>query len=210
MKKIWFAALLIFGMSIQQSQAQFADKLVPHVGFMYEFSTAFDGNQNVTWNNYYNLHLGSYVALWHKNDIVSVGIDPSVQVGFRPIRDFSTNNLRFDWNVQVPVYLMARIGANATPYNSQKAGFSLGVGANYSYYNQFNNNFTNRFRSSYINPAGVVEVTILSRGNPITGRFHFGLSKTTSTRQVLNTNGDVLQEVDFPQGFFGVGLLYGF
>lgn len=192
-------------------RAQFTDKLVPHFGFMWEFATAEEApEQTVVFEDFYNFNIGSYIALWHRNDVVSVGIDPSVQMGLNFILvPTSTGGARarINYTVQTPVFAMMRIGALATKYNEQGVGIGLGVGGNYTYFNQ-QIGINQRRMAGFVNPSAVAELTIRTRGNPLTGRLHFALDKTNSLLKI-NTNG-VISEIQFPMGNFGFGLLYGF
>jgi hypothetical protein len=77
--------------------------------------------------NFLTVHLGSYLLLAHQQDIVSVGIDGSLQAGLQ----FA--NREVSYLLQVPLFLTGRWGCGATTFNEQKFGFGLGVGLNSSY-----------------------------------------------------------------------------
>ncbi|MEM7658135.1 MAG: hypothetical protein AAF399_18555, partial [Bacteroidota bacterium] len=122
MQKITFISLILLGLGLQSASAQLSDRMVPHFGFMLEMGSL-ESNRNQGWN-YSTLQIGSYISLLHSKDVVSLGIDPSVQLGLN-FQGPGTNIL-----VQTPVYAMVRVGAGATPYNQQNFGISLGAGIN--------------------------------------------------------------------------------
>ncbi|RMG68248.1 MAG: hypothetical protein D6722_12060 [Bacteroidetes bacterium] len=158
---------------------------------------------DIQWN-FSTLNIGGYYVLAHHKDVVSVGVDPSVQIGLSFPAGPGVNIM-----VQTPVYLMARVGANSTPYNQQALGLSVGVGGNLQYLT-----FTglNR-RTTFFAPGAVVEGTLSSRGAPLTFRLHFSpaqpqtLFKYTGPDNGTSTNVDVNYRFSSILGF---GLLYGF
>lgn len=197
-------ALLLLTPSL--AQAQISDKLVPHLGFMYEFITLEDprniGSSEFTFQ-YYAVNIGSYYALAHKNDVVSVGIDASLNFGinfpFTAQRGTVVTLL-----AQTPVFAMARVGALSTPYNQQPLGLGIGLGGVYTYFNDVADFTTgNKIRASYIVPAAVGEVTLNTRANTITVRGHFSLDRTNALLK-----GDNRPDLDYNMGNWGLGLIY--
>lgn len=179
-------------------KAQIADKLVPHFGFMIE--RTFINENTPLWNGS-AINLGTYYTLFHYNDIVSGGIDANLQgsIGF-------PRGPGIDFLIQTPLYGMLRFGANATKYNEQPFGISIGAGFNYTladatFINANTGNPIN-LRVDYIVPEFVGEITLITRGSPITGRIHFSPFNPTSTA----SDGNGYQF----QGILGLGLLYGF
>ena len=179
--------ILLFGMP--QVKAQIGENLVPHFGFMLE--RTFIGD-NPVWSGT-ALNIGTYYILFHHNDIVSGGLDANFQGSLRFPRGPG-----MDFLIQTPVYGMVRFGANATKYNQQAFGVSIGGGINYTTVISTGNNW----RVGYFVPEFVGEITLVSRGSPITGRVHF----TPLNPQSTATDGNTYQF----QGILGLGLLYGF
>ncbi|MEZ4772249.1 MAG: hypothetical protein R3D00_03635 [Bacteroidia bacterium] len=217
MRKILVFLSITFGLGTAKLHAQFVDRLVPHMGFMWEFATIEQtpGAPVSTLSSFYNFHIGSYYTIAHYNDIFSFGVDPSLQFGlnFVPVSNGSAIFTRVNYVVQVPVYLMGRVGANATSYNQQSVGFGLGIGTSYTYLSQQTDNISLRrkTRNGYTNPSVVAELTILSRGNPITGRFHFSPIRTNADLVFKDVNTkDEVSSFTFPMGNWGIGLIYGF
>lgn len=204
MRKLAFFLFLALG--TLSAQAQLADKVVPHFGFMVErsFGTELDNIlTDIQWN-FSTLNLGAYYVLAHRKDVASIGIDPSVQVGLSFPAGPGVNIM-----VQTPVYLMARVGANSTPYNQQALGLSVGVGGNFQYLN-----FTglNR-RTTFFAPGAVVEGTLSSRGAPLTVRLHFSPAEPQALFRYTGPDNGTSTNVDVNYRFssiLGFGLLYGF
>ena len=202
MKRIIFAILIVLGLSVNQAEAQLSDKLVPHLGFMYQVAN-FENSGVEDRTIFYTINLGTYYTLAHSNDVVSVGIDPSLQFGLNLVGNGYVNYI-----IQTPVFLMGRVGANSTAYNEQKIGAGLGIGGNYTYFSQKLDTNTRR-NVGFFSPSVVGEVTILSGGSPLTFRAHFSFVDTNSEMKFKRDNGgDSVQEASF--GNFGFGLIYGF
>ena len=197
--------------SIQKAQAQLSDKVIWHTGFMYQIPRSYILGAPNPSPAFYTFNVGGYYAAVQKNDIVSAGVQANVQAGLSPI---NTNfGVRLNYILELPVYAMARIGAGCTPYNEQRIGFSLGVGANlshYVYYLPFGTPVSPRITA--LNPAGIVEVTIVSRGNPTTFRAHGSLRNSIFSARFKDLNGnDTSNSVDMDQtSFLGLGVIYGF
>ena len=203
--------------SIQKTQAQISDKLIWHTGFMYQITRVADLDINnvpvsVPSPAFYTFNVGAYYAAVQKNDIVSAGIQANAQIGLSPVN--AGVGIRLNYLVELPIYAMARVGAGCTPYNEQRVGLSVGVGTNlshYAYYMGFGNTLVSP-RITALNPAGIVELTIVSRGNPTTFRLHGSLNNAPLRVNLRDLNGDITQfgpEID-QVGFIGLGVIYGF
>ena len=204
MKKILLAIMILLG--IQQSYAQIGDKLIPHMGFLYQWVAIEDNSFAPPFERspaFYAFNLGTYYQIAHTNDIASVGVDGSINFGFSFVNDFSTGSTRVNIFSQFPFFLMGRLGANSTAYNQQKFGLGLGIGGHYTLYS--NKGFAEK--SNFINPAAIAEITILSRTGTLTVRGTMSLSQTESMLINTETKADIGLR-DF--GSFGVGLIYGF
>lgn len=204
MNRIFVLLLLCVGIGPASLQAQLADKLVPHLGFMWEVATYDNGGcLNDQRTSFYTLSLGAYYTLAHTdNDVASVGFDPNVNFGINLV-----GNGYISYVIQAPVFVMGRLGANATTYNQQKIGIGAGLGLNYTYFSQKITTNTRRI-AGFAVPAAVVEVTILSGGAPLTGRIHFNLGQTSSDIKCrFDSGGEDLTNTSF--GNFGFGLIYG-
>lgn len=201
MKKILLACIITLG--LQQSYAQIGDKLVPHMGFMYQTVVLQDTFASASEFNifYYTFHLGTYYTIAHANDIASVGVDGSVNFGFNFVNTFS--GTRINLFTQVPIWLMGRVGANSTSYNQQKIGLGAGIGGHYTFYSDK----LRQEKASFINPAAMAEVTILSRSGTLTVRGHMALSRAESALK-STVSGNEINRLRF--GTWGIGLIYGF
>lgn len=207
MKYIRFWLILLF-IGTQGLQAQIKDKIVPHMGFTYEFVTLATppvqgGEVTQSVRNFYTFNIGAYYAAFHKNDVVSIGIEPNVHAGFNLLN--LGNKVVADYIIQTPVYLMGRLGANATPFNTQKFGIGAGIGGTYTIFSQ-QVTLQNRNKAQFFNPTAMVEVTIGSRGSTITGRAHFSLFDIQG--KLNNTNGAAARDVNFSN--WGLGIIYAF
>lgn len=214
MKKqiLWSLLALLAVMPTFSLQAQISDHLLPHMGFMREtISLAPESSTNPGTNfdviPYNALHIGTYYAIGHINDVFSYGVDGSLQFGVFP--QVINGELKLDGIVQTPVYAMVRVGANSTPYNTQRLGMGVGIGGVYSFMS-FRTSPTQRLRADFFLPDAVIEVTLLSGGNPLTGRLHIGLNDGVFNRQIVNEGGDILAEDPFLFRGIGWGLIYGF
>ena len=209
MQKLLIMCLLVTGISVSTLSAQITDRMVPHSGVMYEIVT-FETTQNtppVTFNRgYYTFNLGSYFMLAHVNDVASVGIDGSVNFGI----NFPTTGRGtvVTFVAQTPVFAMGRVGTNATSYNEQGIGAGAGIGLNYTYFNDIADpNSGNKFRSGFVVPAAVAEVSLRSRGSALTVRGHISLASIRSNVRYTNPN---FPDSSFKLGNWGVGLISSF
>ena len=204
MKKLMLLACLLTLWSFSAKvYAQLSNKVVPHLGFMWEVLTFEDGGCiNDDRNSFYTLSVGTYYTLLHKNDVVSLGVDPSVNLGFNLVGEgFLT------YVIQAPVYFMGRLGATATPYNQQKFGVGAGIGFNYTFFSEKVSTIARR-NASVVVPTAVFEVTILSGGAPLTGRIHVSLGNANG-KMKCNIDNAPGTEVTTSFGNFGFGLIYG-
>jgi hypothetical protein len=187
--------------SISQLSAQMTDRLVPHFGYMYSLinmENSDDRTQTVSLA-FNALSIGSYYTLKQAKDIVSVGIDPNINVGF----NFSSAG-RLNWYTQMPVFVMGRLGANSTSYNTQKIGIGAGIGLIGSYMSFREPSLFVEVKELYFNPAAVIEGTINSRGSNITGRLQFSLADAKGTGDLFSVGGT------FFTNLLSVGIIYGF
>lgn len=211
MKKIIGLAGVLLLMAHTASQAQISDKLVPHLGFSYEVLNLENAEPNSSGfvnsdfsRVLYAFNIGTYYTLYHQNDRMSVGVDPSLNFGFNFISSF--NETRVNLLVQLPVYLMGRVGANSTKYNQQKIGVGAGIGGMYTF---FRDGGSDRNLNGFV-PNAVFEGTLLSRGGTLTIRGHLALFKPDVTFQAGNDNPGSTDVVFNDFGTWGVGLIYGF
>lgn len=214
MKKQTLRYLLALGMVLPtfSLQAQISDHLLPHMGFMRETisiapqSAVVPNFQQIDYNA---LHIGTYYAVGHINDVFSYGVDAALQFGVFP--QVINGELKLDGIIQVPLYAMIRLGANSTPYNTQRIGIAAGIGGTYSYMSFRPSVSANqKFKADFLLPDAVFEVTYMSGGNPLTGRLHLGLNTSVFDRKIVNEAGDVLAEDPFLFRGIGWGLIYGF
>lgn len=202
--RIMLMALGFMGI-VSTADAQLTENLQPHFGFMYVSNTlvgqgtATGLELNLPFNS---VHVGAYYALAQANDFMSVGIDPSLNLGL----NFGGN--RINWMAQAPVFLMGRIGANATRYNTQKVGFGAGIGASITYLNYAVGEFDTR--GAFVNPSAVIEGTLNTRSGPITGRLQLGMESGTYTNDIIAPGGFLLEDQSVRFGTFSLGIIYGF
>lgn len=197
---------------MQVSQAQFlAGKIVPHGGFSWEFYTEPSTGNPVqginippTFANYYTFGVGAYYVLGHRNDVVSFGVDPNFNFGFRPFQT-PDNRLAVNYLIQVPVYVMGRVGAGSTPYNTQALGAGIGIGGIYSYLSELIAIDQRQLIGTVI-PAALAEVT----WRTTIFRFHFALAQpnVNSTIRQVFTGQEITEQIGV--GNFGFGLIYKF
>lgn len=191
-----------------QAQAQLSDKLMPHFGFMFEqLRLSSTQTQGSIANSFYLLHGGAYYMLGQSRDIFSYGIQPNVHIGVSPI--LADDGLRLGYMVQVPVYFMARVGANSTPYNQQRLGLALGAGASVTAIRQY---YPDLFsdRGTFITPEVAAELTINMRGNPMIIRGHLSVLGSNVNVGLVDRDGnDVSRNFELDNAvFFGVGIVY--
>lgn len=204
MKNILAVLLCVAGLCLQQAQAQLSDKLVPHLGFMYEIVNLRNSSQRSDISRpSYTFSIGTYYVLAHQNDVLSLGLDPSFNLGFNFVQNIQGSETGINLLLQAPVFLMGRLGALSTKYNQQKFGIGAGIGGSYIFLSE---GIADRRLFDFA-PGVVVEVTFISRGGPMTVRGHFPLGSTEATFKDTSGNSDWLFR-DFTN--WGVGLIYGF
>lgn len=207
-KSILFGLLALI---LLPAQAQLTDKLVPHMGFMFQVSILDEANGVFeTRPNFYSLHLGTYYTLANtENDVASVGLDGSVSFGFNIPQG------RFAYSLQVPVFLMGRVGALSTPYNQQRFGFGAGLGlavTNLSYISGSSQVLV-RNNATGFTPNAMAQVTLSTGGRPLTVRFHISVAQTSSTltsKFIEGGGGGSIDDTDINFGNWGIGIIYGF
>ena len=91
-----------------------------------------------------NYSIGTYFMLLNSNDFLSLGINWGVGAGFN-------YDDGIQWKVQSPAFLMARIGAESSPYNSNDVGFGLGIGGNVTY-SQYRQNRILQTPTTWLHP----------------------------------------------------------
>lgn len=183
--------------------AQALDKLQFKGGIMYELVT-FQQSYDSTYTNfvdpsivpYVNLFVGGYYALAHKNDIVSVGVDGGLQAGVYFQQGFA-------YQLQLPAYLMGRLGAGATSYNQQKFGIGAGVGLQSTFLSDSRLLQTHETIKTFLFiPSAIAEVVIGGNRNLI-GRLHIPLLPMKKQLEDVGNGYFKLSNVGF-------GLIYRF
>ncbi len=216
MKKYSFLLVLLIGL-LGEASGQ-TDRFIPKMGFMYEFFTLMPEDttyQQIIANSnngssqifvpYYTFMVGSYYMLAHKNDVVSVGVDGALQGGI----NFRGGGISYQ--LQVPLFVMGRLGSGATSYNQQKIGIGLGVGTQMSYLNEkrpFVYSTESPKKIFGFIPSGIIEATIQQGGGHLTGRVHFPLIPQKT--KIAQLNNPVANSDYWKLGNFGFGLIYGF
>lgn len=179
-------------------KAQLADKATFHGGFTYQFVTLTpQGTTDKTRWPFYGLSLGMNYVLAHSNDQASLGINPNGNFSFI-FSSFSGTSLL----LQGPVFLTARLGSGATPYNEQKVGIGAGIGGNFTYMLNTNGN-GGRLRQSWVNPSAMAELALRTRFSNYLFRVNWSLMSPTIEVADLN---------DLPVQFgnWGISILYNF
>lgn len=212
MKKSFLFALL-FGSCLFAAKAQVSlSDVVWKGGFLYEFYnlTPTDSNYQDAlvasgWNGqvvlpYYNFMFGGYLPLVHKKDIISAGVESGLQFGINFRQGIS-------YQIQMPLYACARLGASSTVYNQQRVGIGVGIGGQFSFLHearQILNSGEKAKNISVFAPSALIELNI---GNGLIGRLHLPLFPV-KTR---------IPAFDFPPTYttphwrvnnFGLGLIY--
>ncbi len=189
------------------SKAQLTDKAIFFGGFNYQFvSLTPQGSPSPDLLPFYGFGLGMDYVLLHSNDQISLGINPNTNFSFVFSSTFGLSLMS-----ETPVYLLARLGANATPFNEQKFGIGAGIGASYSYMllrrtfiNQ-NGNATGTLKldEGWVNPSAIVEVNLKTRFSDYLFRFHWSLAQPT--REV-----EELDNYPYRFGVAGLSIFYTF
>lgn len=146
---------------------------------------------------FYGLTVGMNYVLLHSNDVVSLGVNPNALFSVQFNQNLGVNML-----ASAPVFLLARVGANATPFNEQKFGIGAGVGLNYSYLSY---KFSNaKINQGFLNPSAVVEIGINARNWNNIIRFHWSLYKPSHDIRIG------IDKTPYRYGTGGLGFLYNF
>lgn len=198
-KNIIIISILVLA-SVSQLSAQMTDRLVPHFGYMFSQINMENSDRTQRFNVPFNaVSIGTYYTLKQAKDIVSLGIDPSLNIGL----NFSSAG-RLNWFTQLPVFFMGRLGAASTSYNTQKIGIGAGIGFIGSYMSFREPRALIEVKELYFNPAAVVEGTINSRGSYITGRIQFSLADAKGNGDLFAVDGT------FFTNLLSLGIIYGF
>ena len=183
--------------------AQLKDKATFYGGFTYNVVTLQPvASTQKTSFFYYGLSGGMDYVLLHSNDVVSLGINPNATAC---VQFDAYNGLSFLG--QAPVYLLARLGAGATPYNEQKFGIGAGIGVNSSFMSQKvqdNAGTQVKISQAFFNPSAVAELSINARNWNYVFRLNWSLYKPTHDIRVG------VDRFPFQYGTAGLGILYNF
>jgi hypothetical protein len=194
--------LILFGTS-SYTLAQIKDKATFYGGFTYNVVTLQPPTStDRTTFFYYGLSGGMDYVLLHSNDVVSLGINPNVTAC---VQFDAFNGLSFLG--QAPVYLLARLGAGATPYNEQKFGIGAGIGVNSSFLAQrvqVNSGGQVKINQTFFNPSAVAELSINARNWNYIFRVNWSLYKPTHDIRIG------VDSFPFQYGTAGLGILYNF
>lgn len=205
MKKILIITLLLFPASLLSQDI--LDRLQPHAGLSFQYIglKQMDGTNVLqgTPGVWYNAVSGGVNYVYaHSNDFISVGVNPNINFGLQlqdPI------GLLF----QAPVFITAKIGANATRYSESTVGFAVGIGGTFTYFKypvqNLANNTSTFLESNFIAPAAMAEFTINTGLSPIIIRAHFNLN---TTRTGINIGSRTEESIDLTN--YGVAFLYSF
>lgn len=201
MKKIVGILMLFCAILTHNLSAQSKFEIVPHTGLMYQFLSLNRADSTLpaipdVWQ-YVTLNLGGYGVIAHKNDVVSLGVDASINVGlnFNPPLSFL---------VQTPVYLMGRLGAGSTPYNEQNLGIGLGFGITPSYWNQKLGSPIDKMKVFSYSPGCVLEVNYMRT----LVRVNFNVLSFSSHIKELDSYLGTTAK--YKVSTVGLGFLYGF
>lgn len=207
-----FLFTLLFGTCLFAAKAQVSlSDVTWKGGFMYEFynlvptDTLYADYLNSTGGpvvlGYYNLMLGGYLPLAHKKDIISAGVESGLQFGI---------NFRggINYQVQIPLYAMARLGAGSTVYNQQRVGVGVGIGGQFSYLREslsFSGADIKAKNITVFNPSALIDLTI---GNGLIARLHVPLLPVKVRIPAADAPGIGLSTPHWRVSNFGLGLIY--
>jgi hypothetical protein len=140
------------------------------VGIRYADGTSFFSSSPSV--SFYSISGGMYYAYAHKNDMYSIGLDPSVNFSL----SFTTP---VSIMLQTPVFLAARVGQGATRYNENSVGFGVGIGGNFTYarvaYQDLISGRSSTLEAPFFAPAAMAELN-LALNNPFSVRFVINLA----------------------------------
>jgi hypothetical protein len=200
-KKASFVLALLLATCLS-GQAQLAEKASFFGGMTYQFIGITPlGQPRPIYASMYGLGAGMDYVLMHSNDVASLGINPNANVCLQ-ISSFS--GLSFFANA--PVYLLARLGSGATPFNEQKVGIGAGIGGTYSYLftTLSANGVPSSFSTSFLNPGAIAEFSLRTRGSNYLFRFNWSLLKPTRNFESGSSSFPVRL------GVLGLGIFYTF
>lgn len=181
-------ALSVYGISLNAQ----TDKMMFHAGFTYEFFTLKEKSPATDGFilPFYGLTGGMNYVLLHSNDQVSLLANPNVSAAYSGGNGFSM------FMVQAPIFLSARYGAGATPYNEKRIGVGAGAGVNVNYLYSTGDVFNH----TLFLPSAMAEVLINGRSSFYSIKVHWTLYPMVKK----------LQANDFSFSNLGVSINYSF
>ncbi|MEL6132914.1 MAG: hypothetical protein AAFR59_06075 [Bacteroidota bacterium] len=183
-----------------QAQFNFASSAVPAFGFGTNIFIASDNlGSSEALASFYSLELESYFVLAQKNDFVSVGVQTGLIAGGAPTQ--ATNQeIFFNYNLQIPLHAMVRVGSNSSPYNTQTLGVGAGIGLTGTRLAYVIG--TLRSTATFFNPSATLEA---SYGRTI---FRISFDLWRPQDELLQTN--IITGADAPSRPAGLGFIqYG-
>jgi hypothetical protein len=200
-KKIPVVLLLLLLVAVH-GHAQFSEKANFFGGMTMQFVGLTDvTSPSPTYSFYaYGLGAGMDYVLAHSNDVVSLGVNPNAHLCFQ-----LNSYTGFSFLGSAPVYMLARIGAGATPFNEQKVGIGAGIGGTASYFATTGNGFSSSVRTFFVNPGAIAELCLRTRGSNYLFRFNWSLMSPT---QEVTIDGSITHP--FRVGLLGLSVFYTF
>ena len=191
------------------SMGSFADRAQFQSGFFLEFLPVRFTSTNAPFFNrpplLYGVHFGMHYLLAESNDFLSLGIEPGVHFSFSYNNVFGTTLL-----LQVPAYLVGRLGCRATRYNESLLGVGIGVGGNYTYILlPYTSN--DRLSQGFVAPAAMFEINANPRRQEhgaFTLRFHINLIPFDTDFSEVVAGVPTRERLRYEN--YGVGLIYQF
>jgi hypothetical protein len=181
-----------------------SEQIIPRVGMNMSVvgireadGTGFFSNPSIS---FYSISGGLYYAYAHKNDMYSIGLDPSINFSL----SFTTP---VSIMLQTPVFLAARVGQGATRYNESGVGFGVGIGGNFTYARVAYQDVlfrTYTLEAPFFAPAAMAELN-LALNNPISIRFVMNLS---NVKQDVDVGLGLQRPLTFSN--WSLALLYSF
>lgn len=196
-------ALLVFLRPDAKAQGSFGDNLQGHFGFSLEFLPINypDGSAFFTTDQLlYGIVVGGEYTLFQNDDFLALNLD------ITPVFSFNYSNVYgTQLFLQVPAYVVGRIGAGATKYSESLLGAAIGVGVGYTYANipfSVTSNAIEVFRlkPSWVSPSLMAELSLNTNGQRYALRGHVNLSEYSDTEGL----------VPLRYQNWGIGLVYGF
>lgn len=182
--------------------------IMPHAGYSLDFviieTTTIPSTSEPY--SYYGIHGGIYYALLHKNDVFSLGIDPSLHAGFNVSPTAAANNeLAFDYNFHMPIMLLTRFLRGSTPYSRKPVGFGIGFGVVANHYKRTVSINLNQ-KSTFLHPGIVAEGNFPTGRGHISVRFRVPIGMVRSKVEYSNS----LADREFNFNSWGLSVAYGF